>query len=53
MRAFFFAVVTAFALAGIASVALESLQSSSDRANSTSGVRLDYAKDGVNRTQPH
>lgn len=50
MRAFLIAVVTAFAMAGIAALALESFQSSSDRANTTTGVRLDLAKDGVNRT---
>ncbi len=32
---------------------LESVQSTSDRANTTSGVRLDFAKDGVNRPAPH
>ena len=53
MRAFLFAVVTAFVVAGIASLALEGVQSSSDRANTTSGARVDFAKDGVNRTLPH
>ena len=53
MRAFLFAFVTAFVLAGVASLALEGVQSSSDRANTTSGVRLDFAKDGVDRKIPH
>lgn len=52
MRAFLFAFLTAFVVAGIASVVLEGVQSTSDRANTTSGVRLDYAKDGVNRQIP-
>ncbi len=52
MRAFLVAFVTAFVIAGIASFALEGFQSSSDKANTTSGVRLDFAKDGVNRTLP-
>jgi hypothetical protein len=49
MRAFLVAFVTAFMIAGIASVVLEGFQSSSDKANTTSGVRLDFAKDGVDR----
>lgn len=52
MRAFLSAVVAAFVLTGIAFLALESVQSTSDRANTTSGVRLDFAKDGVNRAPP-
>lgn len=50
MRTFLVAFVTAFVIAGIASFVLEGLQSTSDKANSTSGVRLDFAKDGVNPT---
>lgn len=50
MRAFLVAFVTAFVIAGIASLALEGVQSNSDKANTTTGVRLDFAKDGVNRT---
>ena len=53
MRAFLLAVVAAFALAGIASFVLESFQASSDRANTTSGARVDFAKDGVNRKIAH
>ena len=53
MRAFLFGLVSAFVLAGIAAFALESVQSSSDRANTTGGARLDFAKDGVNRPAPH
>lgn len=49
MREFLIAVVTAFLMAGVASFVLEILQATSDRANTTSGVRLDFAKDGVNR----
>lgn len=52
MRAFLFAFITAFVIAGVASIALEGVQSTSDRANTTSGVRLDFAKDGVNRPMP-
>jgi|LNFM01.1.fsa_nt_gb hypothetical protein len=52
MRAFLVAFVTAFVIAGISSFVLEGFQSSSDKANTTSGVRLDFAKDGVNRTLP-
>lgn len=52
MRAFLFAFLTAFVVAGVASFVLEGMQSTSDRANTTSGVRLDFAKDGVNRPVP-
>lgn len=52
MRAFLFAVLAAFVISGIASFALEGVQTTSDKANSTSGVRIDYAKDGVNRQIP-
>jgi hypothetical protein len=52
MRAFLAAFVTAFVMAGIAAVVLEGVQSTSDKANTTSGARLDFAKDGVNRTLP-
>jgi hypothetical protein len=52
MRAFLLAFFSAFVVAGIASFVLEGVQSTSDRANTTSGVRLDYAKDGVNRQIP-
>lgn len=52
MRAFLLAFVTAFVIAGVASFGLEAVQSTSDKANTTSGVRLDFAKDGVNRTLP-
>ncbi len=50
MRAFLFAFLTAFVLTGIAAFVLETAQSGSDKANTTSGVRLDFAKDGVNRS---
>jgi hypothetical protein len=49
MRAFLLAMVTAFVLAGITSFVLESFQASSDKANTTAGVRFDFAKDGVDR----
>lgn len=49
MKAFFSAVAAAFVIALVASFALETVQSSSDRANTTSGARVDFAKDGVNR----
>lgn len=49
MRAFLLAMVTAFVLAGISSFVLEAFQASSDRANTTAGVRLDFDKDGVGR----
>lgn len=52
MRAFLAAFAAAFVIAGIASVVLEGVQSTSDKANTTSGARLDFAKDGVNRTLP-
>jgi hypothetical protein len=52
MRAFLAALVTAFVIAGVASVVLEGVQSTSDRANTTSGARIDFAKDGVNRALP-
>lgn len=52
MRAFVFAVVAAFVMAGIASFALEGAQSSSDSANTTTGARVDFTKDGVNRVLP-
>ncbi len=50
MKAFLLAFVTAFVLAGVTAFVLENFQASSDRANTTSGVRLDFARDGVNRT---
>ena len=50
MRVFLLAFVTAFVLAGLASVVLEGFQTPSDRANTTSGVRLDFAKDGIDRS---
>ena len=53
MRAFLLAFVTAFVLAAIASLVLESAQSTSDTANTTTGARVDFAKDGVNRPLPH
>ncbi len=53
MRAFLTAFVAAFVIAGIAMLALEMVQSNSDRANTTSGVRLDFAKDGVNQPRPN
>jgi hypothetical protein len=49
MRAFLSGLVAAFVLAAVGAIVLESLQSTSDRANTTTGVRLDFAKDGVNR----
>lgn len=49
MRVFLAAAVTAFVIAGISSVVLEAFQASSDRANTTSGARVDFAKDGVSR----
>ena len=42
MRAFLFAFIAAFVLAGATAFILEGFQSNSDRANSTAGVRLDY-----------
>ena len=53
MRAFLLAVLAAFALAGIASFVLERFQASSDSANTTSGARVDFAKDGINRKTTH
>lgn len=54
MRAFVVAVIAAFAIAGIASLGLETIQASSDKANTTTGARVDFAKDGVNRAPtPH
>lgn len=53
MRAFLLAFVTAFALAGLSALVLERFQAASDRANTTSGARIDFAKDGVSRTQPN
>ncbi len=50
MKAFLLAVVTACVITGIAAFALESFQQGSDRANTTGGARVDFARDGVNRT---
>ena len=47
MRAFLFAFVSAFVIAIVASFVLEAFQSSSDVANTTTGARVDYAKDGI------
>jgi SNF family Na+-dependent transporter len=52
MKAFLLAFLTAFVLAGITAFVLENFQASSDRANTTSGARVDFARDGVNRTLP-
>ena len=53
MKAFLLAVVTAFAIAGAASFVLESFQQSSDQANTTSGARVDFAKDGIGGGSAH
>ena len=53
MRAFLFAVLTAFVIAGLASVVLDMFQSGSDAANTTTGARVDFAKDGINAPRPH
>ena len=50
MKAFLMAVVTVFVIAIVASFVLDSFQKGSDVANTTSGARVDYAKDGVNAT---
>lgn len=52
MRAFLLAVLTAFVLAGLASFVLDRFQSSSDVANTTTGARVDFAKDGIG-ARPH
>jgi hypothetical protein len=53
MRAFLTAFVAAFVIAGVAMLVLEMAQSTSDKANTTAGVRLDFARDGVNQPRPH
>ena len=50
MRAFLLAVVTAFVIAGLASFVLDAFQKGSDVANTTTGARVDFAKDGISRT---
>lgn len=52
MRAFLLAVVTCLVITGVSSFVLESWQAGSDKANTTSGARVDFAKDGVNRSLP-
>ena len=52
MRAFFFAVLTAFILAGATAFVLERFQKSSDVANTTAGARVDFTKDGIGG-RPH
>ena len=47
MRAFLLAFLAAFVIAGLASFFLEFAQTGSDVANTTSGARVDYAKDGI------
>ena len=47
MREFLLAVVAAFLIAGAASYVLDAFQRSSDVANTTSGARVDFAKDGI------
>ena len=47
MRAFFSGLIGAFAIALIASYVLDAFQKGSDVANTTSGARVDYAKDGI------
>jgi len=53
MKAFLLAVVSAFAIAGASMFALESFQLSSDRANTTTGARVDFAKDGISAPRTH
>ena len=53
MKAFILAVVAAFVIAGAASFVVDAFQLGSDVANTTSGARVDFAKDGVNSTLPH
>lgn len=47
MREFLFAVVAAFAIAGVASLALDRAQQGSDAAYTTQNVRIDLSKDGI------
>jgi hypothetical protein len=49
MKAFILAVLTAFIIAGLASFVLDAFQQGSDVANTTSGARVDFAKDGIGR----
>jgi hypothetical protein len=52
MKPFFLAVLTALVIAGLASFVLENFQQSSDVANTTTGARVDYSKDGIG-ARPH
>ena len=47
MKAFILAVLTAFIIAGLSSLVLDIFQKGSDVANTTSGARVDFAKDGI------
>ena len=47
MRSFFLGVLTAFLIAALSSLVLDLFQKGSDVANTTSGARVDFAKDGI------
>lgn len=53
MKAFLLAVVAAFGIAAGSSFVLESLQRSSDVANTTVGARVDFSKDGIGAQNKH
>ena len=53
MKAFLLAVVIAFGIAAGSSFVLDSFQRSSDVANTTTGARVDFAKDGVGAHRAH
>lgn len=47
MRAFLLAVFASFAIAGVASLALDRAQQGSDAAYTTPSARVDLSKDGI------
>lgn len=47
MRAFLLAVFAAFGIAGVASLALDRAQQGTDAAYTTTSVRIDLSKDGI------
>lgn len=53
MKAFLLAMAAAFLIAAGSSFVLEPFQTWSDAANTTTGARVDFTKDGVEAGQKH
>jgi hypothetical protein len=51
MRAFLFAVLAAVVITAVAALVLDRVQTGSDTANTTSGVRINFAVETTNKKQ--